>query len=175
MKSPTLKFVLFVLILALAALACGSSETEPTEAPAPTEVLEPTEVLAPTDEPTKVPEPTKEPTDEPSEIPEPTETPEPTKEPAPTEALHYGNTEWWVGGTLHSATIAEWNAATNTNKIATAADWVTSVREWEDEDQLLALTGQLAICADDFALDETTPATTKMNEIAALCAVSLGW
>ena len=34
--------------------------------------------------------------------------------------------EWYKGGTLHFATVAEWQIASYTNKIATAADWVAS-------------------------------------------------
>jgi hypothetical protein len=30
---------------------------------------------------------------------------------------------WYEGGTLHSATVGEWKAATRHNKVATAADW----------------------------------------------------
>lgn len=30
---------------------------------------------------------------------------------------------WYVGGTLHSATVAEWRTADQRNKLATAADW----------------------------------------------------
>lgn len=34
---------------------------------------------------------------------------------------------WWRGGTLHAASAAEWSAATQRNKMATAADWCAKV------------------------------------------------
>jgi hypothetical protein len=35
--------------------------------------------------------------------------------------------EWFSGGTLHSSTIGEWDAASYRNKLATAADWCTTI------------------------------------------------
>lgn len=36
-------------------------------------------------------------------------------------------TEWYEGGTLHEATIAQWKRASRQNKIATCADWVSAL------------------------------------------------
>lgn len=35
--------------------------------------------------------------------------------------------EWYKGGTLHKATVAEWNGASFQNKLATSADWFVSI------------------------------------------------
>ena len=32
--------------------------------------------------------------------------------------------KWWQGGTLHDATVKEWQQATTENKLATCADWI---------------------------------------------------
>jgi hypothetical protein len=67
-----------LLVLALAALACGGGSAEPTATrqPRPTQRPQATEVV---EDPTEEPEPTEE--------EEPTEAPEPTDEPAPTEEI----------------------------------------------------------------------------------------
>ncbi len=35
--------------------------------------------------------------------------------------------EWYEGGTLHDATIAQWKRAKRQDKIATCADWVSAL------------------------------------------------
>ena len=46
-----------------------------------------------------------------------------TSKPVPTK-------KWFEGGTLHNATIGEWNSATYANKLATSADWL-AVTVWK--------------------------------------------
>ena len=38
--------------------------------------------------------------------------------------------QWYVGGTLHSSSIAEWKNATEKNKLATCADIVANVKKF---------------------------------------------
>lgn len=35
--------------------------------------------------------------------------------------------EWYQGGTLHNSTMGEWEKAKESNKLATCADWVSSL------------------------------------------------
>lgn len=35
--------------------------------------------------------------------------------------------EWYEGGTLHNATMAEWSKASAENKLATCGDWVSGI------------------------------------------------
>lgn len=35
--------------------------------------------------------------------------------------------EWYEGGTLHQATIAQWKRASQSNKLATCADWISAL------------------------------------------------
>ena len=37
--------------------------------------------------------------------------------------------KWYQGGTLHKATIMEWKKATESNKLATCADWILAIRD----------------------------------------------
>jgi len=56
-----------------------------------------------------------------------TATPSSTTPRASTETAR----QWYEGGTLHSATLAQWKAATNANRLATAADWLAAT-EWRN-------------------------------------------
>ena len=38
-----------------------------------------------------------------------------------------GTVEWYEGGTLHNATVAQWKKATEQNKLATCADWLVAL------------------------------------------------
>ncbi len=37
------------------------------------------------------------------------------------------SSEWYEGGTLHKATVQEWQQATYKNRLATSADWFVSI------------------------------------------------
>jgi hypothetical protein len=68
----------------------------------------------------------------------------PTVTPAPTDV------PWWVGGTLHTATWAEWRDGRNSDKLATASDWYVSDRKvlLESPDDMHILKGLAAAMAD---------------------------
>jgi hypothetical protein len=38
------------------------------------------------------------------------------------------STEWYSGGNLHKATVGQWRAASYSNKLATASDWLASTK-----------------------------------------------
>ena len=50
-------------------------------------------------------------------------------EPAPVCGMQ--EQVWYEGGTLHQATVATWNRSTDRNRLATAADWITTVQQNE--------------------------------------------
>ena len=52
-----------------------------------------------------------------------TNTPNPTITPIPTPVP---TLQWFEGGTLHDATVAEWRVAERRNQVATAADWAAT-------------------------------------------------
>ena len=37
--------------------------------------------------------------------------------------------KWYVGGTLHKATVEEWKSATEKNKLATCADFAANIKK----------------------------------------------
>jgi len=63
-----------------------------------------------------------------SRIATPTNTPTRTPTNTPTSTPTTTQTQWFQGGTLHRATLAQWRAATNANKLATAADWLAATK-----------------------------------------------
>lgn len=82
--NPLNRGLVVLLVLALAALACGGGSVEPTATrqPRPTQPPQATEVVE--EDPTEAPEPTDEP--EPTEEPAATDEPEPTEDTGTTEA-----------------------------------------------------------------------------------------
>ena len=99
----------------------------------------------------------------------PTSPPEPTDEPKPTA------TRWFSGGTLHKATFGEWMEATEENRRATAADWVTATKGWDSLEELSELTNELVYCVTetsaDFEPEELHDLGLEVNELVALCIV----
>lgn len=89
--------------------------------------------------------------------------------------------QWYEGGTLHYATVAEWKNASYTNKIATAADWVASspkgksvFRETGDINSLKPYVLNLINCVDEAAAGEGY-GNMKIAEIAASCIILMGY
>lgn len=89
---------------------------------------------------------------------------------------------WYDGGTLHRATLNTWLAASHENKLATASDWVASLKVGKSAvqsagsmDALKPLAENLVACVDK--------ATTGINQIkdwdaasvAASCTTIMGW
>lgn len=82
--------------------------------------------------------------------------------PAPTVA-------WYAGGTLHSATVGEWKAADERNRLATSADW--AAKAWDSVADLERNARSLMACVDE----ATTAAgdASTVTDLAAACAVLL--
>ncbi len=80
--------------------------------------------------------------------------------------------QWFSGGTLQNATVAEWRAASYQNKLATAGDWLASTK-WmghlnspSDFDRLKLKAQKLVIAVDEVVTVKETN-TMQVNEIAA--------
>lgn len=80
---------------------------------------------------------------------------------------------WWEGGTLHQATVGEWKAATQANKIATCSDWLTATA-WknqlntpEDFEKLKDKSILLADAVDQTLLDDSELDEMTVTDIAA--------
>jgi hypothetical protein len=80
---------------------------------------------------------------------------------------------WYEGGTLHQATVAQWKAGSNANRLATASDWVTVTTGWDTLEEAREKSEDLKTCVTEAAME--SPEETKANELAAACAVLMGW
>jgi hypothetical protein len=92
--------------------------------------------------------------------------------------------EWTKGGTLHKATVAEWNAATAANRLATAADVVFTLKSsgnlpeklaFSDWGGALSTSTALRTCVDAALLNP--PASIRksaVSQYAAACILMMG-
>jgi len=98
----------------------------------------------------------------------------------PTAAIQQS---WANGGSLHDATVAEWLAATESNQLATSADWAlafpsvkVALEMRKDPEELRGFADRLKRCVSGAAAMEYRPAEPpRTSEIAARCAVALEW
>lgn len=93
----------------------------------------------------------------------------PTPATASTDA-----TAWYAGGTLHKATLAEWAQATERNKLATAADWVTAGYNLTTVEEMAVYAPQLVDCLDAFIASNTVmSANSPIVDSATVCLIML--
>ncbi|MCI5166040.1 MAG: hypothetical protein D3903_08060 [Candidatus Electrothrix sp. GM3_4] len=87
--------------------------------------------------------------------------------------------KWYEGGTLHGASIARWNNASYSDKLATCADmaisrsWIMKkVQQSGDMDTLKPYANELMTCINT-ASDDPKPEYEhmKISEIAAMCII----
>lgn len=84
------------------------------------------------------------------------------------------SSKWYVGGTLHKKTIADWKSATSENKLATCADFVTKVKSMP-LDELKVASYELQTCIDEATRDLPETDSQKVAEVGALCLITLGY
>lgn len=83
--------------------------------------------------------------------------------------------EWYSGGTLHATTVREWRTATDENRLATSADFVMTLGQYQ------ALPPDLRQRAEGFAkcISEAVEGGSvddrPVSEIGATCGVLLGY
>lgn len=79
--------------------------------------------------------------------------------------------QWYEGGTLHKATVAQWNAATNQNKLATAADWLAATK-WKNhlnspaDFNKMKVKAQILVNAINEAASEKQPESWQITDVA---------
>jgi len=82
------------------------------------------------------------------------------------------STQWFQGGNLHSATVAQWKNASYKNKLATASDWLVATR-WKghltspDDFDRLKLKARMLVKAVDEVIAGQQADYLKVAEIAA--------
>ena len=87
------------------------------------------------------------------------------------------NKQWYQGGTLHTATIAEWKIATPENRLATSADMIAATLKSEEKqlsnlNELLPLASALERCVSE-AGDSEQANSQKVAGLAAGCSMLL--
>ncbi|MEI7637497.1 MAG: hypothetical protein WCJ37_09340 [Syntrophus sp. (in: bacteria)] len=89
--------------------------------------------------------------------------------------------EWYQGGTLHKATVSGWNKASYSDKLATAADWDTTipkirnkVQSSGDMNTLRPYASELVQCVDK-AASGMGYSNQGAAELAAGCQILMGW
>jgi hypothetical protein len=80
-------------------------------------------------------------------------------------------TAWYSGGTLHNSTVAEWKAATDANRLATAADWATSGMDLTLPSEIEHYAHELMVCVNEAV--NAYPQDAETLDIAVACAVML--
>lgn len=99
----------------------------------------------------------------------------PPEEVNPTEHIDTNTDNWYSGGNLHQAKISEWKAATEENKLATCADFVANVKKDLTMSELKIKSIEMKNCIDESTRGNASTDNQKANEIAALCAIQLGY
>jgi hypothetical protein len=89
--------------------------------------------------------------------------------------------QWYSGGTLHAANGLQWQQADARNRLATAADMVAAVAKGRDTtiqyqtvDDFRPYAEQLSDCITE-ATKTRAASTLPVQDIAALCVVSMQW
>lgn len=83
--------------------------------------------------------------------------------------------QWYRGGTLHNATIAEWKIATQENRLATSADMIAATLKSEGKqlsniNELFPLASALERCVSE-AGDSEQANSQKVADLAAGCSI----
>ena len=81
--------------------------------------------------------------------------------------------EWYEGGTLHKATIAEWKAATESNRLATCADFVASLEKPSSMDAMLDQALALKNCINEATEGISAADKESVVDIASACTILL--
>lgn len=81
---------------------------------------------------------------------------------------------WYSGGTLHKSDIATWRNASSKNKLATCADYVANIKEYENLEMMKKDAEELMTCIDEAAIGSEVPGTQSTSEIAASCILLTG-
>ena len=97
--------------------------------------------------------------------------------------------EWYEGGTLHKATVQEWQQATYENRLATSGDWFVSITKAHNPElkkkldalptsQYLSALKEFAIqlekCVSDIVNDKKiAKSSERVAEYASMCYITM--
>jgi hypothetical protein len=113
----------------------------------------------------------------------------PTKEDKNTSNNTSNSGEWYQGGTLHNATVQEWQQATYENRLATSADWFVSITKARNSElkkklddlptslylsSLKAFAIQLEKLVSDIVNDKRiAKSSDRVAEYASMCYITM--
>ncbi len=83
--------------------------------------------------------------------------------------------KWYEGGNLHKVKIEDWRVATDENKLATCADFISATDKNISMDELLTKSVELKTCIDTAIVGVDIVNNSGVAKIAALCIVTLGY
>ena len=89
--------------------------------------------------------------------------------------------QWYLGGTLKNATVAQWRVAPYKNKLATAAIWAImepGIRKISQRSSSMATVKpyaeELVGCISSMTADDRS-GENNVDSLAANCMILLGW
>ena len=84
--------------------------------------------------------------------------------------------EWYSGGNLHGANLAIWSNSTNQNRLATSADFAANLLkgQFSSMNGLKVYALNMKNCIDEVTV-EPQLGSQRVSEVAAGCAILLGW
>ena len=108
------------------------------------------------------------------------ETPAPVKvaKAKPVEVAKAEPLRWYEGGTLHTSPAKQWLTAPYRDKMATAADWVVTIRGEDHYDWQVANAipdaKAMVTCLNEALAGPVVP-KDKLSTLAAICGRLMGW
>lgn len=82
--------------------------------------------------------------------------------------------QWYVGGTLHRATLSDWRASTGSNQLATLADIVGKTLDIRDPVAVRPMAEQVQACINVVASNKKM-GTQPVADTAVGCMFQLGY
>ncbi|GJI97033.1 hypothetical protein RugamoR57_37510 [Duganella caerulea] len=89
-------------------------------------------------------------------------------------ATSTASAQWYVGGTLHRATLSEWTASTSSNQLATLADIVGKTLSLRDPVAVRPMAEQVQACINVVAANKKM-GTQPVADTAVGCMFQLGY
>ena len=99
-----------------------------------------------------------------------------TRDTKATSASYSNSLNWYEGGTLHNATIAQWKVSTDQNKLATCVDFIASFDKSISSMAMLRLRAEeVKICIDIATSGSDYSNSIDVATMAALCVTEMGY
>ena len=83
--------------------------------------------------------------------------------------------QWYIGGNLHKKNIIDWKNATEANKLATCGDFIAGIKKDLSLTESKHKAFELKDCIEEATKGTNISDHIKVNEIGALCLVTMGY